>query len=312
MFWEKTTKGIRLFFFNDEKQTRLSAETKSAFAEHGRCASCRGAISPETLRCSQSPESKRGHDYIWFPNSASEIVESGFSREEQRDRNRKRIERRNSAMRQVPGFHTDQDIVDMRHAQNQACYYCGNSLNDKDARYSFVRDHLAPVACGGSEWPSNIALTCIECNKTKSDSGQAAFWNYLRRIHGAQWVARRKNANKEVNMLRQKLTNQRKAELARLCRELESRISDTIDQFKNANKITLPEYATVTVSNSKDGVTIEYGDTQVVFPPSSHRRIKKWVRTDANKIADLVIGLESLMGNVKPNTETETVGSSRT
>lgn len=305
MFWEQTTKYSRLYFTNTEEKKRLSVETKLAFAQYGRCASCRGPISPETLCCSQCPESKRGHEYIWFPPNASEIIESGISREQQRDRNRERIGRRNAAMRQVLGFHTDQDIVDMRHAQKDACYYCGDSLNDKDARYSFVRDHMAPVACGGSEWPSNIALTCIECNKKKSYFGQEAFWNYLRRIHGAKWVARRKNANKEVIVLRQKLTNQRRAELARLCRELESRVSDAIDQHKNTNKISLPEYATVTVSNSKVGVTIEYGDTLVAFSPSSHRRIKKWVRSDASKIADLIIGLENLMGNVKPNTEAE-------
>lgn len=61
------------------------------------------------------------------------------------------------------GFHTDADLHDMYIRQNGRCIYCCVTLQGTPSI-----DHIVPLSRGGSNWPSNLCLTCVTCNKRKN------------------------------------------------------------------------------------------------------------------------------------------------
>lgn len=274
-----------------EDRKNLATETRAALVQFGRCSVCRARLTETALKCSASPE---GHKHIWLSNEDWEKFEDFVYLENARDINRNRAERRADAMQLVPGFHTPADITALLSAQRRECYYCGKPLVASNKR----RDHMSPVAHGGSEWPSNIALTCVECNLTKSSSGAVAFWNLLRRRHGAAWVTRRKSACKEVDSLKRKLTTQRKAELKGYCVELAHKLNAGLTELRSSGDVKKAEYADIDVRQSKDGIRIDFDYIVVSFPPASHRRVKQWAASGSPEILVAVMALAAQMGLV--------------
>lgn len=62
------------------------------------------------------------------------------------------------------GKHTKEDIARLYTEQNGVCVYCTTVLGSK-----FHKDHIMPLAKGGSNWPNNIQLLCAPCNMQKHD-----------------------------------------------------------------------------------------------------------------------------------------------
>jgi 5-methylcytosine-specific restriction endonuclease McrA len=60
------------------------------------------------------------------------------------------------------GNHTAKDIKALYAAQSGACVYCRADLNE-----GFHVDHIVPLARGGSNWITNLQLTCGYCNRSK-------------------------------------------------------------------------------------------------------------------------------------------------
>jgi 5-methylcytosine-specific restriction endonuclease McrA len=60
------------------------------------------------------------------------------------------------------GEHTGDDIKALYAKQRGRCVYCNVKLGD-----SYHVDHIQPLARGGSNWPSNLQLTCERCNNRK-------------------------------------------------------------------------------------------------------------------------------------------------
>ena len=64
--------------------------------------------------------------------------------------------------RGAEGSHTAEDIKALFEKQKGKCIYCSIKLGD-----SYHVDHITPLARGGSNWPSNLQLTCERCNNRK-------------------------------------------------------------------------------------------------------------------------------------------------
>lgn len=70
--------------------------------------------------------------------------------------------RRRARNKKAEGFFTADDIARIYKAQKGRCAYCRCKLGA-----DFHRDHVIALASGGTNWPSNIQLTCDPCNRSK-------------------------------------------------------------------------------------------------------------------------------------------------
>lgn len=89
-----------------------------------------------------------------------------------------RAKRRQCQIAEAPGYWTESDISLIREAQQDQCYFCGESIG-----MGGEIDHLTPVSRGGTHWPENLALTCETCNRNKHAKTEEEFWAW-RRKHG--------------------------------------------------------------------------------------------------------------------------------
>lgn len=68
------------------------------------------------------------------------------------------------------GTFTDNDIFALYDAQHALCPYC-----NADLALGFEIDHIIPISRGGSNWPWNLQLTCLPCNRRKADKHPDVF-----------------------------------------------------------------------------------------------------------------------------------------
>jgi 5-methylcytosine-specific restriction endonuclease McrA len=92
--------------------------------------------------------------------------------------------RANAAVRKArllasEGSYSYQDVVSLYAAQQGHCavFWCRAELAG-----NYHIDHIIALACGGSNYPSNLQLTCPSCNTSKADSNMFDF--YLRKAGG--------------------------------------------------------------------------------------------------------------------------------
>ena len=80
-------------------------------------------------------------------------------------------------MRGAEGKFTAADIDAIFKQQRGKCAYFGKRSDclGKITKRTMHRDHIVPVIDGGSNWPSNIQLTCKTCNLRKSAKDPIAF-----------------------------------------------------------------------------------------------------------------------------------------
>jgi len=62
------------------------------------------------------------------------------------------------------GIHTTEDINQQYAKQQGKCYWCGIKV-----KKHFEIDHIVPISRGGSNDPSNLAIACSYCNRSKGD-----------------------------------------------------------------------------------------------------------------------------------------------
>ena len=65
--------------------------------------------------------------------------------------------------RNIEGKHTFDEVLALLEKQGGKCVYCRKSIRSK-----YHADHIVPLAKGGSNWISNIQLTCPTCNFRKN------------------------------------------------------------------------------------------------------------------------------------------------
>jgi 5-methylcytosine-specific restriction endonuclease McrA len=72
--------------------------------------------------------------------------------------------------RQAEGSHTAEDIQRIGAAQKWRCHWCS-----KPAKTGYHVDHVQPLSKGGTNWPSNLVISCGPCNVSKRASDPLAF-----------------------------------------------------------------------------------------------------------------------------------------
>lgn len=86
------------------------------------------------------------------------------------------------------GKYTKSDLSKIAQWQKYKCYFCFKQLYTESNIYEGADlghiahwDHLTPLSrTKGSNYPSNMALTCKECNLKKGNKTENEYWNYLR------------------------------------------------------------------------------------------------------------------------------------
>lgn len=111
-------------------------------------------------------ESARAKAKEWKKNNPVRAKENAI---DWRARNpeKVKINRHNVKARRrgAKGKYTQSNISEIFEQQNGKCAYwkvCQTKLGD-----DYHVDHVVPIAKGGSNWPSNLQLTCPDCNLRK-------------------------------------------------------------------------------------------------------------------------------------------------
>lgn len=84
------------------------------------------------------------------------------------------VMRRRRNIKAAGGSLRNEDVQALCVVQGSRCYYCFDPFPNIGPR-RFQRDHLVPVAHGGSWDIQNIVLACARCNGLKSDQGAERF-----------------------------------------------------------------------------------------------------------------------------------------
>jgi 5-methylcytosine-specific restriction endonuclease McrA len=75
------------------------------------------------------------------------------------------------------GSHTPDEIKELIRRQKGRCAYCSKSI-----RKGYHVDHVIPLARGGSNWITNIAMACARCNTSKGATDPIVFAQRLGRL----------------------------------------------------------------------------------------------------------------------------------
>lgn len=93
---------------------------------------------------------------------------------------------RQKRIREASGRHKKNDLTKIATMQDFRCYFCDRTLysqDDLDDEQELGKkchwDHLKPLSRGGTNFPSNMALTCKECNLRKGNKTEEEYWLYL-------------------------------------------------------------------------------------------------------------------------------------
>ncbi len=84
---------------------------------------------------------------------------------------------RRARMRGVEGAYTAADVRLIGERQKWKCYWCS-----KPTKQKYHVDHIKPLSRGGSNWPSNIAIACADCNLSKNAADPIDFARRLGRL----------------------------------------------------------------------------------------------------------------------------------
>lgn len=79
-------------------------------------------------------------------------------------------QRRRAKEREAEGSHTADDIKRIGDAQKWRCHWCA-----KPTAKAYEIDHIQPLSRGGSNWPRNLCIACVPCNRSKHASDPVAF-----------------------------------------------------------------------------------------------------------------------------------------
>lgn len=147
------------------------------------CKDC-GNIQPETREFFGQFKNvnKEGAVTIRFRNSCRKCMAKTTKKhyEQKPDLIMRRLEKRRKLESEAEGNFGDQDVEKIRIVVEDKCFFCGKALLGKGDL-----EHLTPVSRGGSNYPSNLTLSCQNCNKEKTNKtlGEYIAWRQERGLY---------------------------------------------------------------------------------------------------------------------------------
>lgn len=85
--------------------------------------------------------------------------------------------RRRKLILGVEGSYSEEDLSKIFYEQEGRCAYCQVVLEGTE----YHVDHYIPLSRGGSNWPSNLRISCSHCNLSKGAKSPEEFLAYLGR-----------------------------------------------------------------------------------------------------------------------------------
>lgn len=83
---------------------------------------------------------------------------------------RARGQRRRARKKGALGSFTKEDIQRIHKQQRHKCAVCRTSIKD-----AYEIDHIVAIAVGGTNWPKNLQLLCMPCNRSKGKKDPIEF-----------------------------------------------------------------------------------------------------------------------------------------
>lgn len=109
---------------------------------------------------------KQARDYHW--NHHAESLERGKEyRRNHPEQSRKYHHIRKARILMAPGSFTADDIQRLYELTDGRCTYCGIPVH-WDIPGDIHIDHVQPISRGGSNFPDNLAIACVDCNLSKA------------------------------------------------------------------------------------------------------------------------------------------------
>ena len=164
----------------------ITSDVVKFIVEKCKCAYCGSDIQAPLTPCACG-RSSEDWDFV--------ELAAAFPREELKDEVKRLYARQKSrlgsvrralALKTVGGKITFKEKADLFKAQEGICYYCGESLLDKDGCNPYHCDHFVALMNGGRNDLENSVLACARCNLLKnSDDGRY----FIRRAHSLQLIS---------------------------------------------------------------------------------------------------------------------------
>jgi hypothetical protein len=129
-----------------------------------------------------NPEKVSAANKAWYAKNAERRRENSRIKmaqwvKENLDRHRANQRANRARRKKAEGKHSAEDIRRIRASQGDCCVYCHIKLNGRGHI-----DHRQPLSRGGTNWPSNIQITCAKCNIAKRDHDPIDFARSLGKL----------------------------------------------------------------------------------------------------------------------------------
>lgn len=122
----------------------------------------------QNTRRSDSPQDYKARDRIYYANNQKTIrAKQKVYREANPEIKRALHQKRRAIKSGAEGKFTSAEIIVLFEKQRGMCALCACKLK-KSGENKFHMDHIQPLSKGGTNWISNIQLTCPGCNLKKN------------------------------------------------------------------------------------------------------------------------------------------------
>lgn len=131
-----------------------------------KCKDC-GNEYPETREYFGQYKNKRGGvTKIGYRNSCRKCMANRTAEHSSENPHlvRNRLDRRQELVENARGYYANSDINSIRRELVDECRFCSTPLNGGGEV-----EHLTPLSRGGTNYPHNLTLSCLNCNREKTN-----------------------------------------------------------------------------------------------------------------------------------------------